>query len=122
PVDRASALSRLAADGRTDLIPLAREWLSHKHPMLRSEAVGMLLVFWRLEEDVPPVIGVLHDDPDDSVRGAAARALSTFLKRTNHHRDMILRALVRQLERDDDEITQRSCYEQLLNLLDQGRP
>lgn len=121
-VDRASALSRLAADGRADLIPLVRQWLSHEQPMLRSEAVSKLLVFWELEDDIPAVMAILHDDPDPDVRGAASRALSSFVIGTNRHRDMIVRALVRQLERDDDVITQRSCYEDLLRLLDRSRP
>lgn len=114
PVDRASALMRLAADGRTDLVDTAIAWLSHPESMLRSEAITMLLVFWRRENEFSAVLDLLHQDPDPDVRGAAAGALSTYLNYAPAHRDEVLRALVQQLEQEDDPAAQAGYYEELL--------
>lgn len=120
-VERASALMRLASDGRTDLVEVARAWLKHADGMLRSEAANMLLSFWRLESELEATIALLHEDAEHDVRSMAAHALSTFLERTQRHRDRILCALVRQLEHDSHWIVQRACYEELLKHLDRER-
>src|SRR5690606_30150695 len=94
PVDRASALMRLACDGRRDLIPLARRWLGHHDPLLRAEAVNLLLSFWGLDQDVPAALVLLRDDRDPSVRSMAARSLCTYVRYSEALHDDILRALV----------------------------
>jgi hypothetical protein len=114
PVERASALMRLAADGRTDLVDTAIAWLSHPESMLRSEAVTKLLVFWRRENQFSAVLDLLYQDPDPDVRVAAACALSTFIEPVPSHRDEVLRALVHQLEQEDDRAAQACYYEELL--------
>ena len=113
--ERASALLRLAADGRSDLIPVAKAWLEHDDVLLRSEGINMLLSFWRLEEMVPKVVEMLHHDLDSDVRTMAADALSTFVRRTEAQKDYILGEIVAQLEREDDPISQLSIYEALLD-------
>lgn len=120
PVDRAAALGRLAFDHHS-LIWVARDWLFHPQPMLRMEAVLKLILVWQLAEDVPAVIEVLHDDPDPTIRSTAAHMLSVFLKNTGQQRDPIIRALVRQLEHEDDPFTQRACYAEILRHLDPRR-
>jgi hypothetical protein len=114
PVDRASALMRLAADGRTDLVDTAIAWLSHPESMLRSEAITKLLVFWRRENQFSTVLDLLHHDPDPDVRAAAACALSTYIEHAPSHGDEVLRALVHQLEHEDDRAAQACYYEELL--------
>jgi HEAT repeat protein len=105
---------RLAADGRTDLVDTAIAWLSHPESMLRSEAITMLLVFWRRESAFPKVLELLHHDPDPDIRGAAAGALSRFVEHAPSYRARVLDALFYQLTHDDDPITQRTCYKKLL--------
>lgn len=117
PVERASALMRLAADGRTDLMDTATAWLSHPDSILRSEAITLLLVFWRLDSAFSAVLELLHADADPDIRSAAATALSRYVEHVPARREDVLTALVYQLTHDDDPITQRTCYEKLLRLI-----
>jgi hypothetical protein len=113
-VDRASALLRLAADGRADLVSVAQAWLTHDNVTLRAEGINMLLSFWRRADAVPAALDLLHHDPEPDVRAMAAGALSSFVKITQSDRDHILAELVEQLEREEDPIVQHSLYETLL--------
>lgn len=118
-VDRTSALSRLAADGRLDLEPVARQWLQDPDPDMAGEALGMLLTFWRRSPHVHDYVetGIrwleTADDPDK--RWGAVAALGGFLYlRGEYPEEKILRALLTALEHDEDESVQDACYRALL--------
>ena len=122
--DRASALYRLAIDclrfgdnDREMLVAFTKEWLSHREPMLRAEAVTLLLRVWELDDQLWVVIDRLHNDEDPSVRSNAALSLSFYLENTQTHRALILSTLVKRLECDEDDIVQGSCYLELLKHL-----
>jgi hypothetical protein len=126
-VERGSALSRLAADGRLDLEPVARDWLYGDDPELAVEALGHLLTYWRnsprVHGYVKTGIGWLATSAKPGVRSATITCLETFMRLSSDmqlvpdHRDEILRALLRTLERDEDPVVQEHCYELLLTHL-----
>lgn len=122
--ERGSALSRLAADGRRDLEPVARDWLHGDDPELAVEALGHLLTYWRdsprAREYVKTGIGWLETRSDPWVRNATITCLTTFLELRDTHRDEILSALLRTLERDEDPVVQEDCYKVLLEQV--GKP
>jgi hypothetical protein len=125
--ERGSALSRLAADGRLDLEPVARDWLHGDDPELAVEALGQLLTYWRtsprVHEYVKTGIGWLETRDNPWVRNATITCLATFMKLSSDmklvpdHRDEILSALLRTLERDEDPVVQEDCYSVLLKEL-----
>jgi hypothetical protein len=119
--ERGSALARLAADGRRDLEPVAREWLHGDDPELAVEGLGHLLSYWRdsplTHEYVKAGLDWLETRNDPWVRSATVTCLSTFLKRRHDYRDEILSALLQTLERDEDPIVQEHCYKVLLKQL-----
>ncbi len=120
-VERSSALARLAADGQRDLEPVARDWLHSDDPELAVEALGQLLTYWRasprVQEYVKVGMGWLETRDDPGVRSATVTCLSTFMELRHDHRDEILGALLRTLERDEDPVVQEHCYEVLLKQL-----
>ena len=122
PVDRASAMMRLAVDGHWEMIDLADQWLARDELELRVEAVGLLVGYWKLEDRIPITIEHLKHDPHTDVRSRAAAALVDFLNRTGKHRDRILKVLVHQLQNDTDYLVQRYAYELLLRTLLSERP
>jgi hypothetical protein len=117
-VDRSSALSRLAADRRLDLEPVARQWLQHSDPGLASEGLGLLLTYWRnsprVHDYVEVAIQWLESAEDSDMRWTAASSLGTFLKRTSRYAQEIMPALLTALEQDEDDSVQESCYTALL--------
>lgn len=117
PVERASALFRLAVDGFFKFEPLAAEWLRHPSPFLRAEAVKVLVGFWRKSEYLEEAVQLLHFDPNEMVRGDAAFALSQFTFRTGERRETVVRELVKQLMQDDDFGVHEQCYRGLLQIL-----
>jgi hypothetical protein len=68
-------------------------------------------------------IGWLETRNDPWVRSATVTCLSTFMELSSDmklvpdHRDEILSALLRTLERDEDPVVQEHCYEVLLKQL-----
>jgi hypothetical protein len=118
-VDRTSALSRLAADGRRDLEPVARQWLQDPDPDLAGEALGLLLRYWRrsprVHDYVETAIRWLETAEDPDKRWAAASALGSFVYLPGDYpKEEILGALLATLERDEDESVQEECYRALL--------
>ena len=119
-VDRSSALSRLVADGRRDLEPIARQWLQDSDIDLAREALGMLLSYWRrshhAHEYVETAIRWLATAEDSDQRWDAASALGSYLYLPGDHpKDDVLRALLAALEHDEDESVQEQCYMALLH-------
>lgn len=115
--ERVAALSRLTSDRRLDLEREVRALLEHPEPRLRAEAASTLVGRWWREEDVDDVVAVLHDDPHYHARAGAAAALAMFVQRTGKQRERLVRELVTALRADEDAITQRAIYEDLLRLL-----
>ena len=117
-VDRTSALSRLAADGRRDLEPVARQWLQDPDPNMAGEALGMLLTYWRhsprAHDYVKTGIRWLETAEDPDKRWGAVAALGTYLKRTSEYAQEIIPALLIALEEDEDESVQEQSYMALL--------
>ncbi|MEZ4435434.1 MAG: hypothetical protein R3F65_23775, partial [bacterium] len=116
PNERINALVRLRRAGHLDrLWPVADEWLSHPTPLLRAEALSLLMIWARRPTDhLSRVFNVLHHDPSWWVRADAGRLLVDPLRGIVEERDLILRHVVQQLEVDEDEDTQMSLYESLL--------
>ena len=114
PVERASAMMRLAVDGHTEMIELAEQWLSHDSVDLRLEAIRLLIGGWELRDRIPQALHLIRHDPAPAVRATAARALLRYHRRTGESRDLTLRALVDHLRNDEDEVNQQGAYEQLL--------
>lgn len=117
--ERSAALSRLAADGRRDLVePVARHWLQDPDPCLASEGLSHLLIYWRdsprAHEYVEVAIRWLKTSEHWNMRSTAASSLGTFLERTSRYADEIIPALLTALEQDKDESVQEACYEALL--------
>jgi hypothetical protein len=118
-VDRTSALSRLAADGRRDLEPVARQWLQDPDPAMAGEALGLLLTYWsrspRVHDYVETAICWLETANDPDKRWGAAAALGGFLYLpVEYPKEEILGALLAALEHDQDESVQKECYKALL--------
>ena len=116
-VDRASALSRLTSDRRTDLLPTVTRLLDDAEPMLRSEALLTLVGRWWRDECVEAAIDRLHADPDPFVRWNAAAALGMYIRRTGRRRDELLQDLVTAVRDDPDPDARRGAYEELLRIL-----
>lgn len=119
--DRVAALSRLASDRRLDLEREVRDLLDDPEARLRAEAAWILVGRWWRAEHVDAIAGLLRDDPSPHARAGAAAALSAFVQRTGLGRDGIVRELVAALRTDDDTITRRAIYEDLLRILAPGR-
>lgn len=122
--ERSSALSRLAADRRPDLEPVARQWLHDPDPGLASEGLIHLLIYWRdsprVHEYVEVAIQWLEAAEDSDMRWAAASSLGTFLERTSRYAQEIVPALLTALEQDEDESVQEACYMALLRQVAPG--
>jgi hypothetical protein len=92
---------------------VAREWLYGDDPELAVEALGQLLTYWRgsprAHEYVKTGIGWLETLNDPALRSATVTCLSTFLELRQDHRDEILSALLRTLERDEDLFVQSTA-------------
>lgn len=117
-VERGSALSRLASDGRRDLEPVARQWLTSEDRQLAREGLQLLLSYWcdspRAQEYVCTAIKWLESSEDPDIRAAAASNLGMFLRVRQAFLDEIIPALLDALEEDDDAIVQEACYTALL--------
>jgi HEAT repeat protein len=122
PVDRASALSRLVSDRRTEFEPDIVRCLAHEHPVLRGDALMALVGRWRMERHVSHADRMLVEDPDEAVRGNAAWALSMYAARADRiseqERTRILRTLARVVLSDEDPGVQQSAYDGVLRILD----
>jgi HEAT repeat protein len=116
--ERSSALSRLAADGRLDLEPVARQWLQDLDPYLAGEGLIKLLIYWRnsprSHEYVEVALRWLEIDEDPNKRWAAASALSECLYLRGTYAETIIPALLAALEQDEDQSVQEECYKALL--------
>lgn len=122
-VERGSALSRLAADGRLDLEPIARAWLQSADPYLAIEALGLLLSYWRnsprVHEYVATAMQWLETAEDSFMRFAAANNLAHhlqlgYLEQRQEADGEILGALLHALENDEADGVREICYEALL--------
>lgn len=121
PAERASALTRLAFDAAYELEPQIASLLDEADPMVRGEAMSVLLGWWRRGEYFERAVDMLHHDPDEWPRGDAAFALTEFVARMPHEepaapevRERVIRELVRRLVEDDSDTVQAKCYEGVL--------
>jgi hypothetical protein len=123
-VERASALARLAADGRRDLEPVARGWLRSSDPYLAVDALGMLLTYWcqssRVQDYLATAMEWLEHAGDPFMRTSSARSLASYMSLRQDPRSDILRALLKGLEHDADDTVQEACYEALLEQVAPG--
>lgn len=117
PVDRASAISRIAFDGLFEIEPLLKQLLLHESFLLRAEAIKSLVRRWKKPEYVDYAIKMLHSDPEWVVRGDAALALSGFALNTGKKQNLVIKELLECLLHDHDPVVQRRIYEGLLQLL-----
>ncbi len=124
-VERSLALSRLATEGRMDLEEIPAAWLESPDARLRAEGVARLLTHWiaspNLEDHLAAALRQIAQDLDPVVRASAAGALAGYLMLLGAREARIMRALVSALERDDDWVVQRRCWEELLALVAPAR-
>jgi HEAT repeat protein len=71
-------LYRLRRSGDQSCLPTVRALLDHEEPMVREEALALLVIKWKREELVPSALRMLATDVDDGVRAQAAIALGTL--------------------------------------------
>lgn len=121
PVDRASAISRLTADGFEEIEPLLAQLIISDDFLLRGEAIKALLGLWKKSHYLNDAVRMLHTDAEWSVRGDAAFSLTQFALRTGVQQETIVRELVRSLTQDEHFGVQEACYRGLLKLLTQER-
>jgi hypothetical protein len=121
PADRASAAESLASDGLIDIVsPILKQWLEHSEPMLREEAITLLLGGFGYEQYVEKAILMLHNDPYWLTRGDAAFALSSFatrFKSAEKYKDKIIKELLRSLISEEDKVIQRKSYQSLYEII-----
>lgn len=121
PTERVRAARCLASDGFVDLLqPTLDSWLNLSEPLLREEAITLLLGGFGYENYVDKAIKILSDDPDWLVRGDAAFALSSFairFREAEKYNNQIVSALFRSLLNDEDEAVQEKSYKGLYELL-----
>lgn len=116
-VSRVSALSRLASDKRFGLEPQIAGLLHHPEPMLRAEAIFVLLARWNKAAYLPQALQMLRRDPDWSVRTQAASSLTWFARNNPEEKERLLQELTARLMQDEDVSVQQVCYEQILEIL-----
>jgi|GEM_PF-4769975 len=117
PLDRVSAMARLAFDQFHEFEPVFAELLCHPSEPLREQAVISLVGTWRLPQYLDTAIQMLHTDPIWYVRTSAALALRTYVQRTGQQRERICLELTRCVLHDPDTSVQKLCYAELLQLL-----
>ena len=71
-------LYRLRRSGDQTKMPMVQALLAHEEPMVREEALSLLLIRWKLVELVPHALQVLTTDVDDGVRAQAAIGLGAL--------------------------------------------
>jgi HEAT repeat protein len=124
PVERSSAMLRLAVDGFGQMEPLLQELLKHSHEMLRSEAISILLGGWKKATYFEHGVQMLHSDREPQVRSSVALALCQFVSRNEEgtkYRDRVIRELTRALLQDQDGFVRSGCYEEILKLHNPGK-
>jgi HEAT repeat protein len=99
--------------GRMDLHPAVAALLEHEDPIVREEALSLLLVKWSLRQYRPKAAAMLLQDEDFGVRGRAAIGLAAVSDPSTRREDVAV--LVRTLkDADEDMETRRASYEALL--------
>ncbi len=101
---RACALSRLASDQRRELEPYIADLVSHKVPILRAEAIRVLVGRWNLKKYLSACYNLLFNDPDVMVREYAACALAGYARYqeviSENEKKRVLRALAKVVQSD----------------------
>ncbi|MBK8252197.1 MAG: HEAT repeat domain-containing protein [Polyangiaceae bacterium] len=117
PDDRVRALSRVGADHLVEYEPLVATLLDHEDSILRGKAASVLLGLWQRTKYDERIVEMLLTDPDWGARHSAASAISTYLRfpnepddLTNERRTKLLKALVRSITEDEEQLTQANSY------------
>lgn len=120
-VERSSSAKKLLSDGYGEVVvPVLEQWLNHKEASLRDDAVSLLLASLGHEKYVGKAIEMLHNDPDDIVRGDAARGLALFCAEFiegEKHEEQIVKELLLALLQEEDLFIQRDCYKGLCRII-----
>jgi len=115
PSELIENLGRAERERRHDLRDAVASLTSHEDPLVREQAIGLLLFTWK---DVPSrwiAVRALEADSDFGVRGQAAFGLIGVSSERTRAEDT--RLLIRRLLDEDEELdTRRSVYDALLLL------
>lgn len=116
PVERSSAIARLAVDGFDYFELTLATLLNHSNSILRGEAIKVLLGAWQKPKYFDRAIQMLLNDPEKGARSDAAHALSAYARRSGKMRDEVIKVLLESLLQDNKGI-QEIYYIELLSLL-----
>jgi HEAT repeat protein len=78
PAELVDALYRARRAGDRSGIAQIERLLDHEDPMVREEAISLLLIKWKSRELLPRAIRILDTDKDDGVRAQAAIGLGAL--------------------------------------------
>jgi len=101
--------------GRTDLHQQVALLLHHDDPVVREEAISLLLIKWKDARYRATALNVLDHDEDFGVRGQAALGLALISTAATRGDDLSILAQVLRNPEEDTE-TRRAAYEALLIL------
>ena len=119
PAQLIEAMGCLGDDDRRDLIQAVESLTEHSDPLVREEALRLLLSKWRAVGARWRGVRALEHDEDFGVRAQAALSLARSSIAATHDEDgrLILSHFLDDLE---DDATRRSCYDALLMLHERG--
>lgn len=116
PVERASAIACMRSDRIMRHEDLLIGLVDHPSPHLRAEALRTLLS-WDREEWIPLALERATSDEDEYPRNCLALDLGRVGHALPHHRDAVVRVLVKVVESDPDERVAGWAYGSLRYLL-----
>jgi hypothetical protein len=100
-------------DDRRDLQEAIAQLTEHEDPLVREEAIGLLLTKWRVISERRRAVEALPRDPDFGVRAAAAYGLAAVSTVATKQADVCL-LLERLLTPSEMPNTKQASYEALL--------
>ncbi|MGH7562550.1 MAG: HEAT repeat domain-containing protein [Gemmatimonadales bacterium] len=112
PVALLQALNSIRRDGRRDRRAEVLELIGHPSPLVREEALSLLLSGWKEADVRADALAALRHDPDFGVRTTAAIGLAGVSSEATAQQDTeVLAAVVRDTNEDVD--VRRAAYEAL---------
>lgn len=112
PADLIDALYEARREERRDLVEAVAVLMDHDDPIVREEAVSLLITTWQVKEFRDITRRMLRYDPDEGVRARAALGLATIATVQSRMDDAMLLAGVYS-EPAASHVLQLACLEAL---------